>query len=88
MLGLNKMGVTAIGAGLIGVVELDEAKALAATRIAVHHHLSALHLSEGSEQFLELLVGDVVAQVAYIQAHTHDRTPWVTSRLALLSEPK
>jgi len=35
---------------LIGIDELDEAKALAAARVAVHDHLGTLHLAKGSKQ--------------------------------------
>jgi hypothetical protein len=59
-------------ASAIFIFHLDEAKALAAARVAVHDDLRTADNAVLAEEFFENLVGDTVAQVTNVQLLSHD----------------
>src|SRR5690606_18889992 len=54
---------------LAAVVDFDEAEAARAAGLAIHHDLRGAQFAMGPESVGQVLVGRVVAEIAYIEFH-------------------
>ena len=60
------------GLGLSGAAHFDEAEALGAASVALHHDLGALHCAEGAKSLLEIAIAEGIGQVAHVQFVAHE----------------
>jgi len=69
----HRLAVHALDRGLrLGIrTHLDEAEALRAARVTVHHHLGGRDGPKLGESLLEFIVTHTVGQIAYVQLVAH-----------------